>query len=111
VRGAPLTSLDGYRKMLVNFVQKGWAARDLAGWNARQVYIALGQFLVSAAMLGVDTCPMEGIDTTAYDRLLGLDGTAHTTLCACPAGYRLATDEHGMAPKVRYAKDHLIERR
>jgi len=111
VRSTPLASLDGYRKVLLGFVQKGWAAQDLAAWNARQVYIALGQFIAAAALLGVDTSPMEGIDLAAYDRLLGLEATAYTTLCACPAGHRLATDHHGLAPKVRYAKEQLIERR
>jgi len=111
VRGALITSLDGYRRMLVNFVQTGWAAQDLAGWNARQVYLALGQFMAAAAMVGVDTCPMEGIDTIAYDRLLGHEGGAFKTLCACTAGYRFATDKHGLAAKVRYQKDQLIERR
>jgi nitroreductase len=30
-------------------------------WMSRQVYIALGQFMAAAALLGVDVCPMEGI--------------------------------------------------
>ena len=111
VRNVPLESLDGYRKMLLGFVSGGWAAADLAGWNARQVYIALGQFMTSAAMLGVDTCPMEGIDMAAYDRLLGLSENDYTTLVACTAGYRHADDKHGMAAKVRYAPEELIERR
>ncbi|MCR9247980.1 MAG: NAD(P)H-dependent oxidoreductase [bacterium] len=111
VRGTPIESLDGYRKMLVGFVKNGWAAKDLAGWNARQVYIALGQFMTTAAMLGVDTCPMEGIDMARYDELLGLEGSDYTTLVACTAGYRHADDKYGNAPKVRYAADELIERR
>lgn len=111
VRGTPVESLAGYRKMLVNFVAHGWAAKDLAGWNARQVYLALGQFMTAAAMLGVDTCPMEGIDMAAYDRLLGLDGTPFTTLCACTAGHRLATDKYAVAAKVRYPQEQVIERR
>lgn len=111
VRGTPLTALEGYRKVLVQFVANGWAAKDLAGWNARQVYLALGQFMTAAAMVGVDTCPMEGIDMAAYDRLLGLDGTPFTTLCACTAGHRLATDKYAGAAKVRYPKEQVLERR
>lgn len=111
VRGTPLTALEGYRKVLVQFVANGWAAKDLAGWNARQVYLALGQFMTAAAMVGVDTCPMEGIDMAAYDRLLGLDGTPFTTLCSCTAGHRLATDKYGAAAKVRYPKEQVLERR
>jgi len=111
VRGLPVATFDGYRKVLVNFIEKGWAANDLAGWNARQVYIALGQFMTAAAMLGVDTCPMEGIDMAAYDRILGLGDTPFTTLCACTAGHRAATDKYASVPKIRYPHDQVIERR
>ena len=50
-------------------------ARDAAGradWAAHQIYIALGNFLTCAALLGIDTCPMEGIEPAKYDEILGL---------------------------------------
>jgi nitroreductase len=111
VRGTPLDSMAGYRKVLVDFLAKGWASKDLAAWNARQGYIALGQFMTAAAMIGVDTCPMEGIDMAAYDRILGLDGSRYTTLCACAVGYRAADDKYATAPKVRFPLGEVIERR
>ena len=111
LRGTPVESLAGYRKMIVGFLAKGWAAKDLAGWNAHQCYLALGQFMTAAAMLGVDTCPMEGIDMATYDRLLGLDGSRYTTLCACAAGYRAADDKYATARKVRFAADEVVEHR
>jgi nitroreductase len=94
-----------------DFLAKGWASTDLAAWNARQGYLALGQFMTAAAMLGVDTCPMEGIDMAAYDRILGLDGSRYTTLCACAAGHRAADDKYASAPKVRFAPAEVVERR
>ena len=111
VRGTPLESLAGYRKVLVDFLAKGWASKDLAAWNARQGYIALGQFMTAAAMLGVDTCPMEGLDMGAYDRILGLDGSRYTTLCACAAGHRAADDKYASAPKVRFPHAEVVEHR
>lgn len=111
VRGTPVEAMAGYRNVIADFLVKGWAAKDLFGWNARQAYIALGQFMTAAAAMGVDTCPMEGIDMTAYDELLGLNGTRYATLCACAVGYRAADDKYASAPKVRYAPDELIERR
>jgi nitroreductase len=111
VRGATMESLAGYRGMIADFVTKGWASKDLAGWNARQVYIALGQLMASAAMLGVDTCPMEGIDAAAYDRILGLEGTPYTTLCGCAVGHRSADDKYAAAPKVRFADAQVVEHR
>ena len=111
VRGGEVEALKGYRDVIVGFLTKGWAAKDLFGWNARQAYIALGQLMTSAAALGVDTCPMEGIDMAAYDELLGLKDTRYATLCACAVGYRSADDKSADAPKVRYPLDQIIERR
>lgn len=111
VRGTTIESLEGYRKVLVDFIENGWAAKDLASWNARQVYLALGQFMTASALLGVDTCALEGIDLVAYDQLLGLQGSRHTTLLACTAGYRADSDKYANAAKVRYAPTDMIERR
>jgi nitroreductase len=111
VRGTTPEALARYRQVIVDFLRTGWAANDLGAWNARQVYIALGQFLTAAAMLGVDTSPLEGIDCAAYDRLLGLDHSGFTTLCACAAGYRSADDRGASTPKMRYPAGEMLERR
>jgi nitroreductase len=111
VRGTSVESMQRYRDVIAGFLVKSWAANDLFGWNARQAYLALGQFMTAAAMMGIDTCPMEGIDANGYDRLLGLHGSRYATLCACAAGYRAADDKYGAAPKVRYPLDQVIERR
>lgn len=111
VRGTEPEALKGYRDVIAGFLVKGWAAKDLFGWNARQAYIALGQLMTSAAAMGVDTCPMEGIDMAGYDELLGLKGTRYATLCACAVGYRSADDKYAAAPKVRYPLDQVIEHR
>lgn len=110
-RGIAREALGRYRKVIVDFLHDGCAAKDLGAWNARQVYIALGQFLVAAATLGIDTSPLEGIDCPAYDRLLGLEGTRYTTLCGCAAGYRSSDDRNAGARKVRYPAEEIVERR
>ncbi len=111
VQGRPVASMAGYGKVINDFLVKGWAAKDLFGWNARQAYLALGQFMTAAALLGIDTCPMEGIDANGYDRALSLHGSRYATLCACAVGYRAADDKYAAAPKVRYALDEVVERR
>ncbi len=79
-RGLDKDSLHGYRNVLVTNIEK---MNEHLDWNARQVYIALGQLMIAAAMLGVDTCPMEGIVNAEYDRLLQLSGTGYTVVVAC----------------------------
>jgi nitroreductase len=61
-------------------------------------------------MLGIDTCPMEGIDPKQYDQILGLDKLGLATLCACPAGYRAADDKSASMLKVRFKAEDVIAR-
>jgi nitroreductase len=77
-------------------------------WNTRQVYIALGQLMTSAAVLGIDTCPLEGISPADYDEILGLTGSGYATAVACALGYRSADDRYATAPKARFPEEALI---
>jgi nitroreductase len=79
-------------------------------WAANQVYIALGNFLTSAALLGIDACPMEGIEPAKYDEILGLEKSGLSTVVAAAAGYRAATDKYSLAKKVRFSRDQVLLR-
>jgi len=108
-RGLPAGALDGYRNMMVGDVVKGPRSAHAGEWAARQCYIALGQFMASAAMLGVDTCPMEGLVPPRYDELLGLEGTGYATVVACAAGYRAADDKYAGLKKVRFVSGDVVK--
>ena len=107
VRGITPASLGGYRKMMMGLLARSESARD--DWAARQVYIALGNLLTSAASLGVDACPMEGIESAEYDRILGLGDRDYTALVAVPLGYRSPEDANARIPKVRFEKSDVLE--
>ncbi len=111
VRGVSRESLAGYRGYMVSDLAEGPRAKTINEWAARQVYIALGNFMTAAAILGVDTCPMEGLVPAKYDEILGLEDSGWATLCACPAGYRAADDKYADAPKVRFPREEVIEHR
>jgi len=107
-RQADAAALEPYRQMMIGGVVKG---KDLAGqreWAARQCYIALGQFMTSAAVLGVDTCAIEGLDAAKYDEILGLAGSGYQTVVACAAGYRSAADKYASLQKIRYPAARVI---
>jgi nitroreductase len=76
-----------------------------------QVYIALGNFMTAAALLEVDTCPIEGFSPPDYDRLLGLEDSPYRSAVVCAAGYRSADDKHASLAKVRYPLAELIKHR
>lgn len=111
VNGVSRESLNGYRDFMMGDFVNGPRKAIVDEWATRQVYIALGNFMTSAAMLGVDTCPMEGIDPGKYDEVLDLKSSGYATVVACAAGHRSAQDKYASAPKVRYTAAELIERR
>lgn len=107
-RGVAAETLEGYKKMMNSDLVSGARSKWINEWAARQVYIALGNFMTAAAILGVDTCPMEGIIPSEYDKLLQLEGTGYQTIVACVAGYRSADDQYQKAPKVRFSASEMI---
>ena len=108
VRGQSLESLEPYKSMMMGGLVNGPRAAQLDQWTARQAYIALGNFMTSAALLGVDTCPMEGFDPAQYDRILGLEGSGFHAVVVCPAGYRAQDDAYAARPKVRFLPEELV---
>jgi nitroreductase len=99
IRGGEVEDLAGFEKVINDFLENPPYALDIKAWSSRQVYIALGNFMTCAALLGVDTCPMEGLDPAGYDKALGLEGSGFWTVAACPAGYRAETDKHAALPR------------
>ncbi len=108
VRGLPAASLAGYRKALLSDVVTGPRSKVAHEWAARQAYIAFGNLMTSAALLGVDACPIEGVEPRAYGRILGLEGSGYATVAACALGYRGAGDRHATLPKVRFETKDLV---
>ena len=108
VRGGTVEALAGFRRMMVGGLLGG--AMNLNHWASLQAYIALGQFMTTAAMLGVDTCPMEGIEPAQYDEVLGLNELGYGTVVACVAGYRASDDKYGSVAKVRFKAEDIVLR-
>jgi nitroreductase len=107
-RGVPAQSLDGYRQMIASFLS-GLRKHDaLEAWCTHQAYIGLGFLMASAATLGIDTCPLEGIIGGRYDELLGLESLGLRTKVACALGYRSPADQLASLKKVRLPREHFI---
>ncbi len=88
VRGVPAESMTPYWNMMIGDVVNGPRGKAAHEWAARQAYIALGNLMTAAAVLGVDACPMEGINPVEYDKILQLEGTGYKTVVALALGYR-----------------------
>jgi len=110
VRGVTVESLAPYRDMMVGGIVKSKDEAARKAWAARQVYIALGTLLTSAAMLGIDACPMEGFLPDQFDEILGLKEKGLTAAVIATVGYRADSDAYAGLPKVRFPKEQLFLR-
>jgi nitroreductase len=108
VRGTPPEKLAAYRQMMISGIVRGKGAQAQKDWASCQLYIALGQLMAVAAVLAIDTCPLEGIDPAKYDEVLDLKATGYETVVACALGYRSADDHYALAKKVRFATDEVV---
>src|ERR1017187_2448595 len=108
VRGTERESLASNRDMMMGSLIKGMDLAARTTWAMYQVYIALGTFLTGAALLGIDVCPMEGIEAAKYDEILGLEKQGLGTVVAASAGYRAAGDTYAAAKKVRFPKEDVL---
>ncbi|MGC6426618.1 MAG: NAD(P)H-dependent oxidoreductase [Akkermansiaceae bacterium] len=110
LRDVEVATLEGYGQMMSGFVGNMDSSQRLQ-WAKLQTYIALGQLMTSAAVLGIDACPMEGINPDEYDRILGLRAKGYRTSVACALGYRSPNDKYAELVKVRDASETLLTRR
>ena len=108
VRGLAVETLAGFKKALSGDILHGPRSKSQHEWATRQAYIALGNFMTAAALVGVDTCPMEGINPAKYDEIIGLPARGYRTVVACAAGFRSPTCKYAATPKVRFSAEELI---
>lgn len=54
----------------------------------------MGFLLQTAALLKIDATPMEGLDPSAYDKILGLEGSGWKTVATVALGYRHPEDTY-----------------
>ena len=107
-RGVSVASLSPYRDALVGGIVQSMDEKARDAWARNQAYIALGNLLTSAALLGIDACPMEGFDRAQYDEILGLNEQGFASAVIATLGYRAASDQYAAAPKVRFPKEQVF---
>jgi len=107
-RGVTTETLKPFEDMLTSSIS---SKTDVAldAWNARQVYVALGCAVASAGLLGIDACPMEGVDPPNFDEALGLTGSDFTTSVAIAFGYRDPKDPFTSYPRTRRTIKDVIK--
>ncbi|MDO4232779.1 MAG: nitroreductase family protein [Lautropia sp.] len=84
--------------------------RALFDWCCKQTYIALANMMTGAAMVGIDSCPVEGFNYAEMSRVLAeagaFDPAEWGVSVAATFGYR----SQDITPRARKALDEVVVR-
>jgi nitroreductase len=105
-RGLDIATLGGFRDMMVGDITSRTPEGRFA-WAGRQAYIGLGAMIETAALMDIDTAPMEGFNPAAVNEALGLDAQKLNAVGLLAVGYR-GDDAWSKMPKVRIGKEDFI---
>ncbi len=108
-RGLDPGALDGRQQHIEQKILIEKPRETHLSWNQRQVYIALGFILETAALLRIDATPMEGLEPERYDEILGLQDTPYTSVVVVVLGYRDAQDSYQQVAKTRFPETEVIK--
>lgn len=95
VKQLPEEAIEGYLKFYREFQERDFKLDDdkkMFDWASKQTYIALGNMMTSAALVGIDSCPIEGFHQEKAESLLqekfGIDTTKYGLSFMVAFGHR-----------------------
>jgi nitroreductase len=81
---------EKYLSVYENFMENKRDKKELYSWARAQCYIAAGNMMSVAAMIGIDSCAIEGIESKkAVEEALEIDTTKFDLALILAFGYRL----------------------
>lgn len=112
VKQFPAEALPGFKGAFEKFQTSDFhieTDRQITDWSARQAYIALGNMMTSAALMKIDSCPIEGFEIGPVSDILaqefGVDTAALKPVVMAAFGYRSTPPRH---PQTRRAVEDAI---
>lgn len=100
---------DKYKNFQVNDFKLAESDRALYDWTCKQTYIALANMLTSAAILDIDSTPIEGFDRDKMEEVLigeGVIDPEHFGL-SCMVAFGYSNRDH--RPKTRRKMEEVLE--
>jgi len=105
-RDMPQETLDFYMDIYASHLADTLSSDEkIEAWTAKQSYIALGNMMSAAAVLGIDSCPIEGFEKEKVEEVLELDTSKYRLSVVVPFGYRL----NEQPSKIRLDFDEVVE--
>ena len=98
-------AFGGFAFVEMNMDENG----NTSAWTKAQVYIALGNLMHTAARLGIDSTPMEGVDPELIKEIFSTELEGYQCDVALAMGYHHKDEDYNAAlPKSRLAMEDVI---
>jgi nitroreductase len=108
-RNIPVDVLGDFKGMMVGTINS-MSEEQKTTWAQKQTYIGLGFSLVSSAVEGVDSTPMEGFVPSKVDEVLGLKELGLKSTLVLTLGYR-DTEGDSLSTMKKVRRDNLFIRK
>ena len=112
VKELPEDVMEMYSKFYREFQERDFnldTDKKLFDWASKQTYIALGNMMTASALVGIDSCPIEGFHQEKVEKLLqdnfDIDTTKYGLSYMVAFGHR---KEDPARPKSRRAFDSIV---
>jgi len=101
-RGLDEDAMQAYVERYENYIK---ALPSIKEWSQKQCYLAASNIMNYAAMIGVDSCPIEGFERENVEKALDIDSSKESAALIVALGYRV----NQQTPKFRLSFDEVVE--
>jgi nitroreductase len=100
-RGLDENSKKIYIEKYENYIN---SLKSIKCWSEKQCYITASNIMNYSALIGIDSCPIEGFEKRNIEKKLGIDDTAESIALLVALGYRL----NSQSAKIRLALNEIV---
>ncbi|GAA8815184.1 hypothetical protein DUHN40_12030 [Helicobacter pylori] len=101
-----------FAQMIKNFQESDMklnSERSLFDWASKQTYIQMANMMMAAAMLGIDSCPIEGYDQEKVEAYLKEKGYLNTAEFGVSVMASFGYRNQEITPKTRWKTEVIYE--
>jgi len=106
-RGISKEDVSGFEASMKGYISS-LTEEQKNNWTAKQAYIAMSGLINAAAVLRVDTTPMEGFNAAGVNEILKLEEKGLNAAVIATVGYRADDDASQNLKKVRKPENELF---
>ncbi|WP_233139494.1 NAD(P)H-dependent oxidoreductase [Aggregatibacter actinomycetemcomitans] len=102
------TNMVTYQRFQTQHINVLENDRTLFDWASKQTYIALANMMTGAALIGIDSCPIEGFNYAEVNRILAQTGAYNTDKYAVSVAVTFGYRAKDIRPKARKPLNEIV---